>query len=161
MTDMTMKGTSVQRPRRPRAATVLKRLRLSDVVFHGLTRVAAFAVLVLLSGVIMALVIGAAPALSTFGLSFVSTEVWNPVTEQFGALAPIYGTLVTSAIAMLIAVPVGLDDRVLPHRALPAWSCAGRSASPSSCWPASPASSTASGACSSSRRSCRSTCSRC
>ena len=62
----------------------------------------------LLSGVILALIIGSAPALSTFGLSFITTEVWNPVTDQFGALAPIYGTLVTSAIAMLIAVPVGL-----------------------------------------------------
>ena len=57
---------------------------------------------------ILALIIGAAPALRTFGLSFITTEVWNPVTDQFGALAPIYGTLVTSIIAMLIAVPVGL-----------------------------------------------------
>ena len=64
--------------------------------------------LALLSGVIIALVIGAAPALGTFGFSFLFDESWNPVTERFGALAPIYGTLVTSAIAMLIAVPVGL-----------------------------------------------------
>ena len=49
-----------------------------------------------------------------------SRERWNPVTEKFGALAPIYGTLVTSLIAMLIAVPVGLVHRDLPHRALPA-----------------------------------------
>ena len=97
-----------RRPKRPRAAAVLKRLRTSDTVFHGLTRAAALFVLVLLSGVILALVIGSAPALSTFGLSFITTEVWNPVTEKFGALAPIYGTLVTSIIAMLIAVPVGL-----------------------------------------------------
>ena len=62
----------------------------------------------LLSGVIIALVIGAAPALGTFGFSFLFDESWNPVTERFGALAPIYGTLITSAIAMLIAVPVGL-----------------------------------------------------
>jgi phosphate transport system permease protein len=89
-------------------ASVLRRLRTSDLVFHGLTRAAAIIVLVLLSGVILALIIGSAPALSTFGLSFITTEVWNPVTDQFGALAPIYGTLVTSAIAMLIAVPVGL-----------------------------------------------------
>jgi phosphate transport system permease protein len=89
-------------------ASVLRRLRTGDLVFHGLTRAAAITVLVLLSGVILALIIGSAPALSTFGLSFITTEVWNPVTDQFGALAPIYGTLVTSAIAMLIAVPVGL-----------------------------------------------------
>jgi len=103
-----MNGTSVQRAESSSRASVLRRLRTSDLVFHGLTRAAAITVLVLLSGVILALIIGAAPALSTFGLSFLTTEVWNPVTDQFGALAPIYGTLVTSAIAMLIAVPVGL-----------------------------------------------------
>jgi phosphate transport system permease protein len=58
--------------------------------------------------VIIALLIGAAPALSTFGFSFVTTEVWNPVTDEFGGIAPIYGTIVTSIIAMLIAVPIGL-----------------------------------------------------
>ena len=103
-----MNGTSVQAAESSSRASVLRRLRTSDLVFHGLTRAAAITVLVLLSGVILALIIGSAPALSTFGLSFITTEVWNPVTDQFGALAPIYGTLVTSAIAMLIAVPVGL-----------------------------------------------------
>jgi phosphate transport system permease protein len=58
--------------------------------------------------VFLALVEGAAPALGAFGIGFVTTQVWNPVTERFGALAPIYGTLVTSTIAMVIAVPVGL-----------------------------------------------------
>ncbi|TGQ03446.1 PstC family ABC transporter permease, partial [Mesorhizobium sp. M00.F.Ca.ET.217.01.1.1] len=47
-------------------------------------------------------------ALSTFGFSFLTTESWNPVTEKFGALAPIYGTIITSAIAILIAVPLGI-----------------------------------------------------
>ena len=108
MSEATMNGTSVQRAESSSRASVLRRLRTSDLVFHGLTRAAAITVLVLLSGVILALIIGSAPALSTFGLSFITTEVWNPVTDQFGALAPIYGTLVTSAIAMLIAVPVGL-----------------------------------------------------
>src|SRR5882762_3996740 len=103
-----MNGTSVQSAESSSRAGVLRRLRTGDLVFHGLTRAAAITVLVLLSGVILALIIGAAPALSTFGLSFLTTEVWNPVTDKFGALAPIYGTLVTSAIAMLIAVPVGI-----------------------------------------------------
>ena len=103
-----MNGTSVQAAESSSRASVLRRLRTSDLVFHGLTRAAALFVLLLLSGVILALIIGSAPALSTFGLSFITTEVWNPVTDQFGALAPIYGTLVTSIIAMLIAVPVGL-----------------------------------------------------
>jgi phosphate transport system permease protein len=108
VSEATLNGTSVQAAESSSRAGVLRRLRTSDLVFHGLTRAAAITVLVLLSGVILALIIGSAPALSTFGLSFVTTEVWNPVTDQFGALAPIYGTLVTSAIAMLIAVPVGL-----------------------------------------------------
>jgi phosphate transport system permease protein len=89
-------------------AGVLRRLRTTDLIFHGMTRASALFVLLLLSGVILALIIGSAPALSTFGLSFITTEVWNPVTDKFGALAPIYGTLVTSIIAMVIAVPVGL-----------------------------------------------------
>jgi phosphate transport system permease protein len=89
-------------------AAVLRRLRTSDIVFRSLTRASAIAVLVLLSGTILSLIIGAAPAFNAFGLGFVTSEVWNPVTEQFGALAPIYGTLVTSTIALLVAVPVGI-----------------------------------------------------
>ncbi|HEX5958734.1 MAG TPA: phosphate ABC transporter permease subunit PstC [Hyphomicrobiaceae bacterium] len=89
-------------------ASVLGRLRLSDAVFHALTRAAAYAVLALLGGVIVTLVSGALPALQKFGLGFITTQRWNPVTEVFGGLAPIYGTVVTSVIAMLIAVPVGL-----------------------------------------------------
>ncbi len=87
---------------------VLRRLRLTDRIFHGLTRGAALAVLALLGGVIVSLVYGAAPALGTFGIGFLFDQSWNPVTEKFGALAPIFGTLVTSAIAMVIAVPIGL-----------------------------------------------------
>jgi phosphate transport system permease protein len=104
VSEATLNGTSVQAAESSSRASVLRRLRTGDLVFHGLTRAAAITVLVLLSGVILALIIGSAPALSTFGLSFITTEVWNPVTDQFGALAPIYGTLVTSIIAM----PVGL-----------------------------------------------------
>jgi phosphate transport system permease protein len=108
VTDMTLRGTSVTAAEAASRSAVLRRLRLTDVIFHNLTRFAALGVLVLLSGVIVALVIGAAPALGTFGFSFLFDESWNPVTERFGALAPIYGTLITSAIAMVIAVPVGL-----------------------------------------------------
>jgi len=89
-------------------ASVLRRLRVTDDIFRGITRGSAMFVLLILSGVILALVIGSMPAIRAFGFSFIYTEVWNPVTEQFGALAPIYGTLVTSIIAMVIAVPVGI-----------------------------------------------------
>ena len=89
-------------------AAVLRRLRLSDTVFRILTRSAALAVLALLGGVIFALFAGAWPALQKFGIGFITTETWNPVTETFGGIAPIYGTIVTSIIAMVIAVPIGI-----------------------------------------------------
>ena len=65
--------------------------------------------------------IGSLPALSTFGFGFLVTERWNPVTEKFGALAPIYGTIVTSFIAMLIAVPVGLMIAMFLTELCPQW----------------------------------------
>ncbi|WP_400770007.1 phosphate ABC transporter permease subunit PstC [Methylosinus sporium] len=97
----------------PRAAEVdrrqvLGRMALFDFFFHNLTRAAAVLVLLILGGVIFSLVYGSLPAIKAFGLGFLTTESWNPVTERFGAVAPIYGTLVTSAIAMVIAVPLGL-----------------------------------------------------
>lgn len=87
---------------------VLRRLRQGDTIFRLVTRAAMLAVLLLLGGVILALINGSMPAWRAFGLEFLITESWNPVTEKFGALAPIYGTLATSIIAMLIAVPLGL-----------------------------------------------------
>ncbi|TDK35268.1 phosphate ABC transporter permease subunit PstC [Rhizobium deserti] len=86
----------------------VKRFALTDAVFAGISRAAAILVLLILSGVAISLVVGSWQALSTFGFSFLTTESWNPVTEKFGALAPIYGTVVTSAIAILIAVPIGI-----------------------------------------------------
>ena len=105
----------------PSRATVLRRLRATDNVFHLLTRGAALVVLLLLGGVIVSLIIGSLPALRAYGFGFLATEVWNPVTDQFGALAPIYGTLVTSAIAMLIAVPVGLMVAFFLTELCPMW----------------------------------------
>jgi phosphate transport system permease protein len=85
-----------------------KRFVATDALFRNLTRAAAIAVLAVLFGVMLALAQGAWPAFRTFGFSFFTTQSWNPVTEKFGAIAPIYGTLVTSLIAMTIAVPVGI-----------------------------------------------------
>jgi phosphate transport system permease protein len=89
-------------------AAAVRRFAFTDSLFHILTRLSAALVLVILGGVAVSLVAGAWPALSTFGWSFLVTESWNPVTEKFGALAPIYGTLVTSLIAIVIAVPIGI-----------------------------------------------------
>ncbi len=76
-------------------------------IFRSATFTAAILVLLILGGVAASLLRGAWPALSHFGFTFVTREIWNPVTDQFGALAPIYGTVVTSLIAMLLAVPAG------------------------------------------------------
>jgi phosphate transport system permease protein len=77
-----------------------------DALFRQLTRLSAALVLALLLSIIVALGYAALPALQKFGPGFFVTNVWNPVTSQFGALAPIYGTVTTSAIALLIGVPV-------------------------------------------------------
>ena len=88
----------------------LKRFAASDALFRLITRSAAYLVLALLGGVILTLIVGSWMALSNFGLGFFTSQSWNPNPDilKFGALAPIYGTLVTSVIAMLLAVPVGL-----------------------------------------------------
>jgi phosphate transport system permease protein len=86
--------------------------RFADFVLASLTRGAALVVLLALGGIIIALIHGAWPAISTFGPGFLVTEVWNPVSGHFGALAPIYGTLVTSLIAMLIAAPLSIGIAV-------------------------------------------------
>lgn len=80
----------------------------SDALFHWLTFMAACTVLAVLGGVFLALIGGALPALSKFGLSFFYVDDWDPVKEVFGAVAPIVGTLLTAFIAMLIAVPIGM-----------------------------------------------------
>jgi phosphate transport system permease protein len=102
-------------------AQALNRMRLGDLGFRTLTRTAAVAVLLILGAVIVSLISGSLPALRAFGLNFLIEERWNPVTERFGALAPIYGTLVTSFIAMLIAVPVGLLIAMFLTELCPLW----------------------------------------
>ncbi len=102
-------------------AKVLRRLQLGDAVYRNLTRAAAITVLVILGGIIISLVDGSWLALRTFGLNFLLVDTWNPVTEKFGAIAPIYGTLVTSVIAMLIAVPVGLFIALFLTELCPMW----------------------------------------
>jgi phosphate transport system permease protein len=92
-----------------------------DTIFHGLTVLFAVVVLMILGGVIVSLVYGAWPALRTFGFDFVVNGAWNPVTDNFGALAPIYGTLVTSLIAMLIGIPVAFGVALFITELCPKW----------------------------------------
>ena len=121
MSDVALNETNMMAGTAATRASVLTRLRTTDTAFRNLTRLAVFAVLALLSGVILALVIGSVPAFKAFGFGFVTTEIWNPVTEKFGALAPIYGTLVTSFIALVIAVPVGLMIALFLTELCPLW----------------------------------------
>ena len=83
-------------------AKAIQRLRLGDIAFRFLTKTAAIGVLIILGGVLFSLIEGSLPALQAFGIDFLLEQRWNPVTEKFGALAPIYGTLVTSLIAMFL-----------------------------------------------------------
>jgi phosphate transport system permease protein len=111
MVEVTLQGGAITVGQTAEVQTrgkILKGLRLRDDIFRILTRTMTLLVLAILGAVIISLIHGSIPALQTFGLSFIYTESWNPVTERFGALAPIYGTIVTSFIAMLIAVPLGL-----------------------------------------------------
>jgi phosphate transport system permease protein len=79
-----------------------------EPVFVWLTRLSAFAVLFAVTGIFLVLLVESLPALRKFGAAFLINSSWNPVTEQFGALAPICGTLVSSLIAMLVGVPLAL-----------------------------------------------------
>ena len=119
--DVALQGHALSVTEQADRAKVLQRLRVGDAAFRQITRAAAITVLVILGGIIVSLVHGAWPALREFGFSFLYVESWNPVTEKFGALAPIYGTVVTSIVAMLIAVPVGLFIALFLTELCPMW----------------------------------------
>ena len=121
MVDVALQQSSVLSIAGGTRARALARMRLSDVTFRQLTRAAAIGVLLLLSGVIISLIIGSMPAVRKFGFNFLLTEQWNPVTDDYGGLASIYGTLVTSFVAMLIAVPVGLLIAFFLTELCPLW----------------------------------------
>jgi phosphate transport system permease protein len=99
----------------------IERERLYDRIFHRTTLAFAILVLIILGGVALSLFDGAWLALKTFGFSFISNESWNPVTEKFGAKAAIYGTLVTSVIAMIVGIPVSFGIAIFLTELAPEW----------------------------------------
>lgn len=101
-------------PRRPAG-------RAGDLFFAGLVRAAAVVTLLLLVGIIVSLVAGAWPSIQHFGLRFLWTSEWDPVQERFGGLVMIYGTLATSLIALLIAVPVSFGIALFLTELSPRW----------------------------------------
>jgi phosphate transport system permease protein len=92
-----------------------------DAIFAGVARAAAVVTLILLIGIIGSLIVGAWPSIQAYGLSFLWTAEWDPVQEKFGGLVMIYGTLMTSAIALLIAVPVSFGIALFLTELSPKW----------------------------------------
>lgn len=92
-----------------------------DVVFGIVTTGAALLTLMLLGGIIVSLIFASWDSISKFGFSFLYTADWDPPAEQFGALVPIYGTLVSSLIALIIAVPVSFGIALFLTELAPPW----------------------------------------
>ncbi len=101
--------------------TVRDRTGLGDAIFFNLTRVAALFTLLLLAGIIVSLIISSWASIVQFGLSFLYTSEWDPPAQKFGALVPIYGTIVTSLIALMIAVPVSFGIAIFLTELSPLW----------------------------------------
>ena len=112
MTAAFVETPGTERPKTRLRAAALGRLKFADASFSALTFVAAVLVLLILLGVTLSLFVGAWPAFRAFGPGFFFSDAWSPPKQHFGAAAAIYGTLATSAIAMLIAVPVGIGIAV-------------------------------------------------
>ena len=93
----------------------------ADTLFSAVAHGAALLTLALLAGIIISLLVGAAPAIKAYGLSFLWTSEWDPVQNRYGGLVMIYGTLMTSFIALLIAVPVSFGIALFLTELSPAW----------------------------------------
>ncbi|OGV74292.1 MAG: phosphate ABC transporter permease subunit PstC [Methylophilales bacterium RIFCSPHIGHO2_02_FULL_57_10] len=92
-----------------------------DVLFRNTTKLFAFLVFATLFGILITLLVASLPALKAFGFGFFTSDAWNPVTVQFGALVPIYGTIVTSFLAMLLGIPVSFGIALFITELAPVW----------------------------------------
>ncbi len=100
------------RPRKRRTGT-------GDSIFRALTAGAVALVLLVLGAAALSMLYGGMPAFARFGWRFIYSTAWDPVRKDFGAAVPIYGTLVTSVIAMIIAVPISFGIAVFLNEACP------------------------------------------
>jgi len=105
----------------PLARTRAARVNVGDRIFRVVLRLAAGALLLLVVALAAEMLRTAVPAIQRFGWRFLVTSVWDPVAEQFGALPFVYGTLVSSFLAMLIAVPLGIGAAVYLAELAPPW----------------------------------------
>jgi phosphate transport system permease protein len=101
--------------------SAMRMQRLQDFLFHKITMLFAGSVLLVLVGIIISLIIGAAPAFKEFGPAFITTVEWDPVNDKYGALIAIVGTLVTSGIALLIAFPISFGIALFLTEICPVW----------------------------------------
>jgi phosphate transport system permease protein len=118
---VTTDNATPRKTRTPGPGNARKGGRFGDIVFFNLTRAFAIFTLITLVGIIISLFVSAWPSIQKFGLPFIWTAEWNPPMERFGALIPIYGTLVTSAIALIIAVPVSFGIALFLTELSPLW----------------------------------------
>jgi len=121
--DMAVEGASIDSAGPFDRAKALSAFKLGDTAFYWITRACAISVLLILGGIILSLIVGAWPAIAEYGLSFLTTQRWAPAADPpvLGALGPIYGTLITSIIAMVIAIPVGLGIAIFLTELCPIW----------------------------------------
>jgi phosphate transport system permease protein len=105
----------------PRMMAVVKKQRIQDFLFHKVTMLFAIFVLVAMAAIMISLMFSAWPAFQKFGISFIWTEEWDIINEDFGAAIAIYGTLISSFIALLIAVPLAFGIALFLTEMCPVW----------------------------------------
>ena len=98
-----------------------RRSGFSDKIFSNVTIIFALVIVAILIGLVIVLATGAMPAITRFGFSFFTSSTWDPVKEVFGALPAIYGTLLSSLIGLLIAVPISLGAAIFLIELSPKW----------------------------------------
>jgi phosphate transport system permease protein len=118
---MKYNASDILPPPRVKGRAFGRHRRFGDRIFANLTLVFALVIVAILLGLVIVLNINAAPSISKFGLSFLGSTSWNPVKESFGALPAIYGTLLSSAIGVLIALPISLGAAIFLVEMAPSW----------------------------------------
>ncbi|MFZ9070574.1 MAG: phosphate ABC transporter permease subunit PstC [Burkholderiaceae bacterium] len=105
----------------PEVAKIVRRQRIQDFFFERTTQFFAFFVLAALTGILISLAVAAWPTLKTFGPSFLWTVEWDVVDDKYGAAIAIFGTVVSSIIALVIAVPLSFGIALFLTETCPVW----------------------------------------
>jgi len=119
-----LSAAASSRGERPMSSPPARRMRsgpIADRLFGWAAKGAALVTLGLLLGILLSLIVGAWPAIHQYGFSFFTSTVWDPVTNEYGGLVMIYGTVATSVIALLIAVPVSFGIALFLTELSPSW----------------------------------------